>query len=194
MEEGRIVINRSLQTMIFPARFILVAAMNPCPCGQLGNPGRECSCTPIAVRNYRGRVSGPLLDRFDIHLEVPRVPARDLEGDPGGESSATVRERVTSVRQAQRKRFSGTATRSNAGMSAAQIRQHCALDARGRRLLSAAVERLGLSARAHHRILRVARTLADLEGESGIAQRHVAEAIQYRLLERVAMVEAPRAL
>ncbi len=184
MEEGRIVITRSMQAMIFPARFVLVAAMNPCPCGHLGNPGRECVCTPIAVRNYRGRVSGPLLDRFDIHLEVPRVPARELEGSNGGEPSSRVRERVTRVREIQLRRFAGSPARTNAGMSAAQIRAHCALDPAGRRLLSSAVERLGLSARAHYRILKVARTLADLDGEDRIAPRHLAEAIQYRLLDR----------
>jgi magnesium chelatase family protein len=185
MEEGRIVITRSMQTMAFPARFILVAAMNPCPCGQLGNPGRECGCTPLAVRNYRGRISGPLLDRFDIHLEVPRVPARELEEDRGGEPSSAVRVRVTRVRAAQGSRLAGTAARTNAEMSASQLRQHCALEPAGRRLLTAAVDRLGLSARGHHRILKVARTLADLEGESRIAPRHLAEAIQYRLLDRI---------
>jgi len=190
MEEGRIVITRSMQAMVFPARFVLVAAMNPCPCGQMGNPGRECVCTPIAVRNYRGRISGPLLDRFDIHLEVPRVPARDLENPGGGEPSAKVRERVVRVREMQSRRFAATPARTNAGMSSAQIREHCALDPAGRRLLSAAVERLGLSARAHNRILKVARTLADLEWEGRISPRHLAEAIQYRVLDRAGAVEA----
>jgi magnesium chelatase family protein len=185
MEEGRIAITRSMETIVFPARFVLVAAMNPCPCGQLGNPGRECTCTPIAVRNYRGRISGPMLDRFDIHLEVPRVPARDLE-EPGGEPSVKMRERVVEARHLQSQRFAGTRTRTNAGMTSAQVREHCATDSTGRRLLSAAVERLGLSARAHNRILKVARTLADLEGEERIAPRHLSEAIQYRLLDRTA--------
>jgi magnesium chelatase family protein len=184
MEEGRIVITRSMLTVSFPARFILVAAMNPCPCGQLGNPGRECVCTPVAVRNYRGRISGPLLDRFDLHLEVPRVPARDLEEDRAGEESSAVRGRVMRVREAQGRRLAGSAARTNSEMSATQIRRHCALDPAGRRLLSTAVERLGLSARAHHRILKVARTLADLEGKDRIAQCHLAEAIQYRVLDR----------
>jgi len=187
MEEGRIVITRSMQAVTFPARFVLVAAMNPCPCGQLGNPGRECLCTPIAVRNYRGRISGPLLDRFDIHLEVPRVPARDLEEGQGGESSAAVRERVARTRAVQLRRFTGTPARTNAEMTSGQIRSHCSLDPAGRRLLSAAVERLGLSARAHHRILKVARTLADMEGEPRIASRHLAEAVHYRLLDRTAV-------
>jgi magnesium chelatase family protein len=187
MEEGRIVITRSMQAVTFPARFVLIAAMNPCPCGQMGNPGRECLCTPIAVRNYRGRISGPLLDRFDIHLEVPRVPARDLEGSDGGEPSAKVRERVARTRAIQSKRLAGTPARTNAEMTSAQIRSYCALDVAGRRLLSAAVERLGLSARAHNRILKVARTLADLEGEPRIASHHLAEAIQYRLLDRTAL-------
>jgi magnesium chelatase family protein len=184
MEEGKVVINRSLLTLEFPARFMLMAAMNPCHCGNLGNAGRECMCTPHQVQSYRSRVSGPLLDRFDIHLEVPRVPARDLEGSNGGEYSAGVRDRVCRVREIQSQRFTGTCVRTNAQMYSAQIRSYCALDPAGRHLLSAAVERLGLSARAHQRILKVARTLADLEGESRIAPRHLAEAIQYRLLDR----------
>ncbi len=184
MEEGRIAITRSMQVLVFPARFILIAAMNPCPCGQLGNPGRDCACTPLAVRNYRGRISGPLLDRFDIHLEVPRVSASDLEGRRPGEPSTRVRDRVSRAREIQLKRFAATPTRTNAAMSSLQIREHSAPDAAGRRLLSAAVERMGLSARAHQRILKVARTLADLEGEGRILQAHLAEAIQYRLLDR----------
>jgi magnesium chelatase family protein len=222
MEEGKVVITRSMQTMEFPASFILVAAMNPCPCGHLGSPGRDCACTPWQVAAYRGRVSGPLLDRFDIHLEVPRARAEDLGGSGAGEPSAAVRKRVLTARAIQRKRLEGYASgmddthrreivevglafeqvrtslrrsgasgyheqrsaRTNAQMTAAQIREHCVLDAEGRRLLHSAVDRLGLSARAYHRILKVARTLADLEGEEGIAPRHVGEGIQYRLLDR----------
>jgi magnesium chelatase family protein len=183
MEEGRVIISRVAQSIMFPARFILVAAMNPCPCGNLGNPGRDCACTPIAVRNYRGRISGPLLDRFDIHLEVPRVGAEELGSGDGAESSAAVRARVLDARAVQATRQAGAAA-SNAEMTPAQIREHCALDAAGRRLLHGAVDRLGLSARAHHRILKVARTLADLEGEPRITSRHLAEAIQYRVLDR----------
>jgi magnesium chelatase family protein len=141
-------------------------------------------CTPLAVRNYRGRVSGPLLDRFDIHMEVGRVPAADLEEEKSAESSAEIRRRVTRAREAQTRRFARGGERTNAAMSAAQLKEHCVTGTEGRRLLRAAVERLGLSARAHHRILKVARTLADLDGDSGLAPRHVAEAIQYRLLDR----------
>jgi magnesium chelatase family protein len=206
MEEGKVVITRSMQTMEFPASFILVAAMNPCPCGQLGSAGRECSCTPGQIAAYRGRVSGPLLDRFDIHLEVPRVRAEDLHRRGPGESSAAVRERVLRAREIQGRRLAGSASRpaetagperaclsshdglrvvrTNAQMTAAQVRVHCALGAEGRRLLHAAVDRLGLSARAYHRILKVARTLADLDSAPRILPRHVAEAIQYRLLDR----------
>ena len=183
MEEGKVVINRALQTLEFPARFMLVAAMNPCKCGNLGVAGADCRCTPLQVREYRGRISGPLLDRFDLHLEVPRVPAGDLERS-AGESSAVVRERVASARERQSRRFAGTTTRTNAAMTAPQLREHCGLDAAGRKLLRGAVDRLGLSARAHHRILKVARTLADLAGEPEIASLHLAEAIQYRLLDR----------
>jgi magnesium chelatase family protein len=211
MEEGTVVINRSLLTLELPARFMLIAAMNPCPCGQLGSTGRSCACTPHQISGYRGRISGPLLDRFDIHLEVPRVRAEDLAHPNGTESSAAVRQRVLKARDIQARRLvpsvahlnarakiRGTkaeisaeervwiscAVRCNADMTAAQIHQHCALDASGKRLLHSAVDRLGLSARAYHRILKVARTLADLAGEENISQRHLAEAIQYRLLDR----------
>ena len=185
MEEGRVVIMRSMQAMIFPARFVLVAAMNPCPCGQLGNPGRDCACTPIAVRNYAARISGPLLDRFDIHLEVPRVPVQDLEAEEAGERSAAIRARVEDARLRQRQRLWRHGARTNAEMSAALLRDACRPDAVGKRLLSAATERLRLSVRAHHRILKVARTLADLEGEERILVAHLAEAIQYRSLDAV---------
>src|SRR5262249_22041818 len=158
---GKVVISRNLLTLELPARFMLVAAMNPCACGNFGNSGRECRCTPAQIQSYRGRISGPLLDRFDIHLEVPRVPAAHLEGSGRGEASAGVRDRVVRVRAIQQRRFVGTSARTNAAMSAAQTRTHCPLDQDGRRLLSTAVERLGLSARAHLRILKVARTLAD---------------------------------
>ncbi len=211
MEEGKVVINRSLLTLEFPARFMLIAAMNPCPCGQLGCAGRSCACTPHQISGYRARISGPLLDRFDIHLEVPRIKADELGSRNGSESSAAVRRRVLRAREIQARRLatfadlveaqpavtgakSGwltedsarvrSAARCNAEMSASQIREHCALDAEGRRLLHAAVDRLGLSARAYHRILKVARTLADLEGKERISQSHLGEAIQYRLLDR----------
>lgn len=186
MEEGRVTITRSMQTVAFPARFMLVAAMNPCACGQLGNAGRECACTPLQVRGYLGRVSGPLLDRFDIHLEVPRVTAKHLGEGGSAEPSAEVRERVVRAREFQLRRLTVTGARTNAEMGTGQIREHCALDEAGKRLLHAAVDRLGLSARAYHRILKVARTLADLEGEERIAPRHVAEGIQYRVLDRSA--------
>jgi len=189
MEEGKVVINRSLLTLELPARFLLIAAMNPCPCGQLGSAGRSCACTPHQIGGYRGRVSGPLLDRFDIHLEVPRVRSEELGRRNGTESSVTVRERVLKARAVQVRRLAGGApqgTRCNAEMTAAEVREHCELDAVGKRLLHNAVDRLGLSARAYHRILKVARTLADLADEEEVSPRHVAEAIQYRLLDRSA--------
>jgi magnesium chelatase family protein len=202
MEEGKIVISRSLLTLELPARFMLVAAMNPCPCGYLGSPGRACACTPHQVQSYRGRISGPLLDRFDIHLEVRRLAAQELEAwgaarSPGNggtpEPSRAVRARVLEARARQARRLhserqdnpSAGAPRCNAAMSAAQIRRHCTLDDPGRRLLHAAVDRLGLSARAYHRILKVARTIADLACAERIDSAHLGEAIQYRLLDRM---------
>jgi len=201
MEEGKVVINRSLLTLELPARFMLVAAMNPCPCGHLGSAGRECACTPHQIQSYRARVSGPLLDRFDIHLEVRRLAARELEawstaGAPGNgepESSGAVRRRILQARARQCRRLassgpcgpSGPANRCNAALQPAQIREHCRLDETGRKLLRAAVDRLGLSARAYHRILKVARTIADLAEEERIDVAHLGEAIQYRLLDRI---------
>jgi len=184
LETGRILVSRAARQAEFPARFQLVAAMNPCPCGYLGdNRGRACRCTPDQVARYLGRVSGPLLDRIDVQIEVPAVPAEWLDG--GGECveepSAAVRERVGIARQRQLARQG----RTNAELGPGELGRFCALPADARRLLHHAVERLRLSARAHHRILRLARTIADLDAAEGIDAAHVAEAVGYRSLDRL---------
>jgi magnesium chelatase family protein len=184
LEEGAITISRAAGQTTFPASFNLMASMNPCPCGYYGCPDRECTCTIGAVERYRARISGPLMDRIDLHVDVPSVGVRDLTDRAPGETSAAVRERVIRAREVQRRRFAGTATRANGQMTLKQIHRHCELDAPGRTLIERAIERLGLSARAYARILKVARTIADLAGEGAIGAQHVAEAIGYRTLDR----------
>jgi magnesium chelatase family protein len=176
MESGRIVISRAALQAEFPARFQLVAAMNPCPCGYAGDESGRCGCSPDQIVRYRSRVSGPLLDRIDLHVEVPRQKIGRM---PAGESSAAVRERVDAARERQQARGA-----LNAGLDVAAVREHCRLDGRGENLLEQACERLRLSARAYQRILKVARTVADLDGADAIANAHLAEAIGYRQLDR----------
>jgi magnesium chelatase family protein len=176
LEAGRITISRAARQADFPARFQLVAAMNPCPCGYLGHPSGRCRCTPEQVSRYRGRLSGPLLDRIDLHVEVPALPEHDLIDAPPGESSAVVRERVIAARDRQLARQG----KANAALGNTEIDAWCQLDAAGTALLRQAIARLNLSARAYHRVLKLARTLADLAGEARIATPHVAEAVQYR--------------
>jgi magnesium chelatase family protein len=175
LESGRVVISRAARTAEFPARFQLIAAMNPCPCGHHGNPARACRCTPDQIARYQGRLSGPLLDRIDLHVEVPAVPLADLAGaaPPAAEHSAAVRERVLHCRRTQLDRQGVT----NARLRGDDLRRHCAIDNDGHALLARALERLGLSARAYHRVLRVARTITDLAGEERIAPQHLAEAV-----------------
>jgi len=185
IEDGRVTITRSSLTATFPARFMLVAAMNPCPCGHYTDPHRACRCTPQQIRQYRGKISGPLLDRIDIHIEVPSVRYREMTGRTASESSAQVKERIGRARAVQEERFKGQNTPCNACMSARQMRIACPLDEASRRLLEMAMDKLGLSARAYTRILKVARTIADLEGEENIGASHVSEAVQYRSLDRV---------
>ena len=185
MEDGRVTISRASLTLTYPANFMLLAAMNPCPCGYYGDPNHSCSCSVNQIQKYRSRISGPLLDRIDIHVEVPAVPFKELSSDRRGEPSAAIRERVEKARAIQRRRFAhekGIFT--NADMEPAHIHKYCRLDEQGRELLKTAITRLGLSARAYDRILKVSRTIADLESAEQIAPQHISEAIQYRSLDR----------
>jgi magnesium chelatase family protein len=184
LESGRVVISRAAGTLTFPARFQLVAAANPCPCGHLGDPRRECHCTPPSVLQYRSRLSGPLLDRIDLQLEVASVPYRELARSAAGERSSAVRARVLSARERAATRLGPERRRTNVEIDAAEVRRFCQPDAEGERLLELAAGKLGLSARAVHRVLKVARTIADLEGGERVRARHVAEAIAYRSLDR----------
>jgi magnesium chelatase family protein len=184
LEDGQVSISRAAMSLTYPASFMLVAAMNPCPCGYLADPQHDCTCTPIMVQRYRTRLSGPLLDRIDLHVEVPRVPHRDLTDPRDGESSAAVRARVEAARQIQRERLGRYGIHANARMHSRHIRRFCTVDQEGQRLLEMVTDRLGLSARTYTRILKVARTIADLAAEEQIRQQHLAEAIQYRSLDR----------
>jgi magnesium chelatase family protein len=179
LEDLSVTIARSAMTLSFPANFMLAAAMNPCPCGFYGDPTRECRCTPGIIQRYLSKISGPLLDRIDIHMEVPAVAYKELRANGACDSSAGIRARVERAREVQQRRGF-----YNARMPAALIRKLCALDAAGERTLEMAVRRMGLSARAHDRILKVARTAADLEGAPDITAKHIAEAVQYRSLDR----------
>lgn len=184
IEDGRVTISRSLVSLTYPARVMLVAAMNPCPCGYLADPIHPCTCSPIAIHRYRSRISGPLLDRIDIHIEVPAVKYRDLADRSEAESSADISQRVERSRHIQQQRYSGTKIHCNAQMTPRFIKKFCELDANGNRMLEMVTDRLGFSARTYNRILKVARTIADLEGSEQIHEQHIAEAIQYRSLDR----------
>ena len=179
LEDGEITIVRGAISLTFPSSFMMVAAMNPCPCGYFGDPNRECRCTPPQIQRYVGKISGPLLDRIDIHVEAPPVKYRELHDAAPSERSADIRGRVESARETQTARGF-----PNARMPSKQIRELCKLDERGEKTLETAVQRMGLSARAHDRILKTARTIADLAGEEAISVRHLAEAVQYRSLDR----------
>jgi magnesium chelatase family protein len=176
LESGRVTISRAARQAEYPARFQLVAAMNPCPCGYFGAPSGRCRCTPDQIARYRGKLSGPLLDRIDMHVEVPAVPEAELLSQPDGESSAVVRVRVLQARE----RAMARQGKANADLDAAEVDTQCAPDAAAQALLRNAIARLDLSARAYHRILRLARTIADVAGSAAIGTAHVAEAIQYR--------------
>ena len=186
LEDGCVTIPRVHSTMKFPASIMLVAAMNPCPCGYYTDPKRPCKCSPMLIERYMGRVSGPLIDRIDIHVEVPPVPWKQLRAEASGLSSEQMREQVVSARDVQRQRFaeSTNATTTNATMSSRQVRKHCKLDSAAEALLKQAMTELGLSARAHDKVLRIARTIADIEGAPDIQPHHLAEAVQYRRLDR----------
>ena len=201
LEDGTVTISRAAMSLSFPARFILAAAMNPCPCGYFNDKSRDCMCTPPMIQRYVSKVSGPLLDRIDIHLEVPAVQYKELRGGSAAEGSAEIRTRVLAARARQYERFSAEGERtgrngggtakgpsrqifSNSQMNTQQIRLYCELSSDAERLLERAMQQQGLSARAHDRILKVARTIADLGAEQDIAVKHIAEAIQYRTLDR----------
>jgi len=186
LEDQRVTISRAAMSLTFPASFMLAAAMNPCPCGFWNDPTRECRCTPPQIQRYVGRISGPLLDRIDIHVDVPAVRFRELAGRGAGEAegSADVRARVVAARARQRERFAAEGIFSNAAMSPRLISRYCAIDAESEHLLERAMTRLGLSARAYGRILKVSRTIADLEATDDIRPSHVAEAVGYRSLDR----------
>ena len=197
LEDGTVTIARAAMSLSFPARFMLAAAMNPCPCGYFNDKSRECMCTPPMIQRYVSKVSGPLLDRIDIHIEVPAVQYKELRGGSAAEGSSDIRVRVLQARQKQHERFAQTGERTkgsskgvsrqvyaNAQMGTQQIRMHCELSSDAERLLERAMQQQGLSARAHDRILKVARTIADLEASPEIVVKHIAEAIQYRTLDR----------
>jgi len=186
LEDQKVTISRAAMSLTFPASFMLAAAMNPCPCGFWNDPTRECRCTPLQIQRYVGRISGPLLDRIDIHVDVPAVKFRELVGQSStnSESSTTIRDRVIGARERQQQRFTAHGIFANAAMTPKLIRDYCRIDSESELMLERAMARLGLSARAYDRILKVSRTIADLEGSASILSSHVAEAVGYRSLDR----------
>ena len=185
LEDGRVTISRSKMSLSFPANFMLVAAMNPCPCGFYTDPTKKCTCNSVMIQKYMSKISGPLLDRIDIHIEVLPVKYKELSSEAGGEQSKFVSERVKTARAKQHTRFENYSTIfKNADMHTAEVRKFCALDSAGAELLKMAMTKLGLSARAYDRILKVSRTIADLENSEKIQPQHISEAIQYRSLDR----------
>lgn len=185
LEDETVTIARASLTLTFPARFVLVAAMNPCPCGYLGDQRNSCACNPAQIQRYESRISGPLLDRIDMHLDVPVIPVEEMRSGSGEEGSAAIKERVDCARTLQKRRLAGSGRiYCNSQMGTREIERYCRLDAAGQQLLERGVRKLGLSARAYHRILKIARTIADMENAADIASGHVAEAIQYRRFDR----------
>lgn len=184
LEQGSVTISRALTSTTFPANFMLVAAMNPCPCGYLGDTRHPCKCNPMQVERYMSKLSGPLLDRIDLHVEVPSVPFHELSAKADGTPSQTMREQVLQARERQRHRFGRDNHVLNARMNSKQLRRFCALTSEGTNLMRSAMESLGLSARAHDRILRMGRTIADLDNQDHIQPQHIMEAINYRTLDR----------
>ena len=184
LEEGRVTISRALTSTTFPADFMLIASMNPCPCGYLGDKRRKCNCNPIMVERYMGKISGPLLDRIDLHIEVPSVPFQELSAKADGTSSQAMRDQVKKARDIQRQRYGDEGSSLNSRMSSQHLRKYCVLNEESHNLLKSAMDNLGLSARAHDRILRMSRTIADLEQADDILPNHLMEAINYRTLDR----------
>lgn len=183
LEEGEVSISRAAGSVTYPANLMLVAAMNPCPCGYRFDPKRECGCTPMMIKKYVGKISGPLLDRIDLHIEVPALDYKDLSSESGGEASQTISNRVEKARSAQVNR-QGEESNFNANMNPHQLKKYCQLDEASKKIMALAIDKLGLSARAHDRILKVARTIADLADCESLQSEHIAEAIQYRSLDR----------
>jgi magnesium chelatase family protein len=184
LEEGKVTIARASASLTYPSQFMLVAAMNPCPCGYFTDPTRNCVCTPPSIQKYRSKISGPLLDRIDLHIEVPAVPFRDLTIETKDETSDVIRKRVMAAREFQRARYEKEGVRCNAQLRPRQLKKFCAIDDSSRRLIELAMERLGFSARAYNRILKVARSIADLEQRERISTADISEAVQYRSLDR----------
>ncbi|MCD5390423.1 YifB family Mg chelatase-like AAA ATPase [candidate division NPL-UPA2 bacterium] len=184
LEDGSVTVSRLANTLTFPSRFLLICAMNPCPCGYFSAPRKECHCTPYQIQRYLSRISGPLLDRIDIHIEVPALEYKELTEEREGEPSEDIRRRVNGARDIQRERLRGERIHCNASMNQKQIKKYCRLDEDGKELLKMAINELGISARAYDRILKVARTIADLAASEEILPDHISEAIQYRSLDR----------
>jgi magnesium chelatase family protein len=184
LEDIRVTISRAALTLTYPSSFMLIAAMNPCPCGYFSDPKHECRCTYPQIHRYRSKISGPLMDRIDIHVEVPAVPYKDLIEDANAEPSEVIRSRVAAARARQFERFKRTKIYCNAQMTTRYIKKHCRIDKASCDLLESAIDKLGLSARAYNRILKIARTIADLDDATDISVEHIAEAVQYRSLDR----------
>lgn len=184
LEDGHVSICRALRSTDFPADFMLIASLNPCPCGFRNDPRRECHCSVPQVERYMSKISGPLLDRIDLHIEVPAVPFNELSSKTEGTDSRSMQEQVNSARRTQKRRFTDSQSRTNAQMTSRELREHCTLDKSCHKLLEQSVDRLGLSARAHDKVLRVARTIADVDGAEAIEVEHISEAINYRMLDR----------
>lgn len=184
LEDGKVTISRAAISLTYPASFMLIAAMNPCPCGFYTDPKHECTCSPQKIQRYRSKVSGPLLDRIDIHVDVPSLKYREISTEMPSESSKDIKDRVDEARNIQEKRFKSKKVYCNSQMTVRHIKKHCELDEACKRLMEMALDKLGLSARAYNRVLKLSRTIADLEGETDIRSHHIAEAIQYRTLDR----------